>query len=548
MSSSVDIHELPQEWFERSQYRPKITAHIENYTQQLPLLQKSLQAAVLSNNDRKAARYRRIRKDSPVSEGHSEKLEAALESTYEDWNLARFPAAIRGIKKLGSGRSLCVVTGQQPGFLGGPLYVLYKALTAIALCREVERRGTHCVPVFWVAGEDHDIDEVRTARFPIDGKEQSFSLPHEVNRFPLSSRHIDSRSENVIGEFLSRLGDRKYSNFVEHLADQYRGRTIASGFAAMLAELLGDQGLVILDPEKLRPLARPILRRCIEHPSEVIDQIEYGSREIEASGLKPVVSSRFPLFLLQDGKRDHLAPSKNGLCIDGGGPELDQQELLDLLEKSPENFSAGALLRPIIQDYLLPSLTTIGGPAEVGYFSQLGPLSKWLDVEKPRILLRFQATILEGESSLAWSALEMDTQRFATAQGAENLIKLDDEPYELFELREIHSRLNSVGERLLEQTDFHFKNVIKGLGKAQGALGRLEDRIRKIYAQNYGLADWKNATTLWQQVLPGGTLQERHWGYLHLIADHGTGWIEELLESISADPFSLCHHLVHLKP
>ncbi|MEC7922780.1 MAG: hypothetical protein VX496_05195, partial [Planctomycetota bacterium] len=74
------------------------------------------------------------------------------------------------------------------------------------------------------------------------------------------------------------------------------------------------------------------------------------------------------------------------------------------------------------------------------------------------------------------------------------------------------------------------------------------DRIRKIYAQNYDLADWKNATTLWQQVLPGGTLQERHWGYLHLIADHGTGWIEELLDGISADPFSLCHHLVHLKP
>ncbi len=548
MSSSIDIHELPRQWFEHRQYRPMITAHLESYAQQPGAIQKMLEAPKLSGDWRKASlMYRKLCKDSLVSEDHSKKIEAALESTYEDWNLARFPAAIRGIKKLGSGRSLCVVTGQQPGFLGGPLYVLYKALTAIALCREVERRGTNCVPVFWVAGEDHDIDEVRTARFPIDGKEQSFSLPHEVNRSPLSSRHIDSRSENVIGEFLSRLGNRKYSNFVGHLADQYRGRTIASGFAAMLAELLGEQGLVILDPEKLRPLARPILRRCIEHPSEVIDQIEYGAREIEASGLKPVVSSRFPLFLLQDGKRDHLAPSKNGLCIDGGGPELDQQELLDLLEKSPENFSTGALLRPIIQDSLLPSLTTIGGPAEVGYFSQLGPLCKWLDVEKPRILLRFQATILEGESSLAWSALEMDTQRFAIAQSAEDLVKPGDEPYELFELREIHSRLNSVGERLLEQTDFHFKNVIKGLGKAQGALGRLEDRIRKIHARNYDLADWRNATTLWQQALPGGALQERHWGYLHLIADHGTDWIENLLEKIPVH-FQSAHHLVHLKP
>lgn len=537
MTSPVSIQDLSPRWFERTQYRPLVPAR--ECERWFILARREMALQTIEDADCR----RRLAAHLPGRE----ELAAVLESTYEDWDLPRAPQAVAGIERLGRDGTLCVVAGQQPGFLGGPLYVLYKALSAISVARWVEERhGIPCVPIFWVAGEDHDIDEVRTARFPIDGEENSYSLPHEVSRAPLSKLPIDAQSEKVLGEFLSSLGDRKHSDFVEELAGQYRGRTIASGFAALLAKLLGHHGLVFVDPEKLRPLARPILRRCIEHPAEVITQIENGAKALETIGLKPFVSTRFPLFLLRDGSRDHLAASKNGLCIDGGGPALDSQELLELLEKSPESFSAGALLRPVIQDHLLPTVATIGGPAEVGYFAQLSPLCKWLGVETPRILLRFQATVLEGEGSLAWDGLDIDADRLASASCAEDLVKTGDDRAELDELQNIHQRLESVGDGLVRENP-DSRSLEKGLRKAQSAIDRLQERIRRLHARS-DEPTWKNATTLWRQVLPGGALQERHWGYLHLIADHGTDWIGHLVKKISADPFSLAHHLVHFKP
>ena len=537
MSSIVDIQDLPQQWFERAQYRPLATGPDRDSWFIL-----SRQELSLRTIDAAGCRAR-VDAELPDREG----LAVAMQSTCEDWNLPCPPQMAAGIERLGREGTLCVVTGQQPGFLGGPLYVLYKALSAISLARWIEDScGTPCVPVFWVAGEDHDIDEVRTARFPIGGKTATFSLPHEVSRAPLSQLPIDSQCEKVLTEFISGIGAGKHSDTVEQLAGQYHGRSVASGFAALLAKLLGSHGLVFIDPEKLRPMARPLVRRCIENPSEMITQIENSAKELEATGLKPFVSSRFPLFLLRDGSRDHLAPSENGLRVDGGGPELNRQELLDLLEKNPERFSSGALLRPIIQDYLLPSVATIGGPAEVGYYAQLGQLSRWLGVPRPRILLRFQATILGGESSRAWDDLNIDTDRLAEAQCAEDLVKTGEDRAELKELSRIHERLEAVGGSLAKENPGS-RSLEKGLRKAQGALGRLEDRIRKLQARS-DEPTWKNATTLWQQVLPGDTLQERHWGYLHLIAHHGTGWIDEVLENISTDPFSLCHRLVRFKP
>ena len=318
MSSTVDIQDLPLEWFERPQYRPLLA---DGEGERWFILSKQ----ELSLKTVEAADCR-ARADAGLPD--REGLVAAIQASYKDWGLPCTAQAKAAIEKLGREETVCVVTGQQPGFLGGPLYVLYKALSAIALARWTEANcGAPCVPVFWVAGEDHDIDEVRTARFPLDGETVAFSLPQETGRAPLSSLAIDPQSEATISEFISGIAGREHSDTVQELARQYHGRSVASGFAALLARLLGDHGLVFIDPEKLRPLARPLLRRCIQRPSEVITQIEDKANELKASGLKPFVSPRFPLFLLRNGSRDHLSPSERGLRIDGGGPELDQQEL-----------------------------------------------------------------------------------------------------------------------------------------------------------------------------------------------------------------------------
>jgi len=480
------------------------------------------------------------RKRAAIGVPDREGLVAAFKSTCENWRLPETAEATAALERLARNDTLCVVTGQQPGFLGGPLYVLYKALTAIALSRWVEAEcGRACVPIFWVAGEDHDIDEVRRHRLPSG---EAFQLPHPAGRAPLSELTIDPPSEAVVDEFLSAVSDLPHSSLVEELASQYRGRSVASGFAALLAGLLGRYGLLFLDPEKLRPLSKPLIRRCIEEPEEVINQIEKGSQELSGTGLKPFVASRLPLFVLREGSRDHLSPGENGLVVDGGGPQFDREELLDLLDKEPASFSCGALLRPLIQDYLLPSLTTVGGPAEVGYFAQLGPLSKWLGVERPRILLRFQGTLLAGEGRQAWKELGLDGGSLAAALNPEDLVSPADERGELAELRAIGERLSALGSDL-ETESPGSRGVERGLRTAQESLARLASRIRKLQARGDPAA-WARASTVWNHLLPDDKLQERRWGFLQPIAEYGTEWIETVLEEIGRDPFSLSHRLI----
>ena len=531
----MKIHDLPRQWYERPQYRPLLRD--QGRESWFILAREELTLRTLDNADCESR--------AEVGVADRAGLAAAIENTYEGWKLPRPPAAAAGIERLGKDETLCVVTGQQPGFLGGPLYVLYKALTAIALARWVEKRyGRACVPVFWVAGEDHDIDEVRTARFP-GGESTAFSLPHPPGRAPLSSLPIDRESEAVIEEFLSHVSTSPHSEAVVELAGQYHGRTVASGFAALLASLLGRHGLVFIDPEKLRPLSKPLVRQCIERPAELIERLEEGSRELIDAGIKPFVSSRFPLFLVRAGSRDHLAPTENGLAIDGGGPGFDRRELLEELEENPGSFSPGALLRPLIQDYLLPSVATVGGPAEAGYFAQLGPLSEWLGVARPRLVLRFQGTVLAGKGLRSWRELAADANRLAAALCPEDLVALDEDHGELEEVREIRERLATLGEGLTGEGSGS-RSLERGLRTAHESLLRLEGRIRKVQAR--GDAAWEMASSCWEQLLPGGKLQERRWGYLHLIGDHGTDWLDSIIEEIGKDPFSLSPRLLEFEP
>ena len=526
----MKIHSLPLSWYDRPQYRPVLpTPDTESW---FPLAREELMLRSLSDEH--------CRKRAAIGVPDREGLVAAFKSTCENWRLPETAEATAALERLARNDTLCVVTGQQPGFLGGPLYVLYKALTAIALSRWVEAEcGRACVPIFWVAGEDHDIDEVRRHRLPSG---EAFQLPHPAGRAPLSELTIDPPSEAVVDEFLSALSDLPHSSLVEELASQYRGRSVASGFAALLAGLLGRYGLLFLDPEKLRPLSKPLIRRCIEEPEEVINQIEKGSQELSGTGLKPFVASRLPLFVLREGSRDHLSPGENGLVVDGGGPQFDREELLDLLDKEPASFSCGALLRPLIQDYLLPSLTTVGGPAEVGYFAQLGPLSKWLGVERPQILLRFQGTLLAGEGRQAWKELGLDGGSLAAALNPEDLVSPADERGELAELRAIGERLSALGSDL-ETESPGSRGVERGLRTAQESLARLASRIRKLQARGDPAA-WARASTVWNHLLPDDKLQERRWGFLQPIAEYGTEWIETVLEEIGRDPFSLSHRLI----
>lgn len=302
---------------------------------------------------------------------------------------ARLEAVLRG-------QGTFVTTGHQPVFLLGPLYVLYKALTAISLAARLERTlGAPVVPLFWIASDDHDWDEVgsatildrsdamRTLSLPVpDGGERRSVGPHVLDG--LGMRILDA-----LPEFLPE------SEFTAHYLKLIRGayaegQTVAGAFARFLAGVLGDRGYVWIDsahPE-LRRAAAPLYRRLLSDWDGVLEAEAGGARALRASGFAAPIAraeDALPLFFDEGGGRHRVRR-------DGAAPP---ETWHDRLEAAPERFSPNVASRPALESYLLPVAATVLGPGEIAYWSQLGPLFGALDVPLPAIHPRAAWTLVE---------------------------------------------------------------------------------------------------------------------------------------------------------
>lgn len=530
-SIAIRIQELPLSWFDRRQYRPRVRGVSGDSW--------FLLSAAFSP-------LRSVPTEAPVEPlGGRAALQAVFEATHRRWGLPLDSDARRSLHFIGQEGTAAVVTGQQPGFLGGPLMTLYKALTTVAAARAYRAlTGRPCVPVFWVAAEDHDLDEAREARFPgSGGRTATFRYPGEADRRPLSEYPMHAEALAVLDSASEYLARRRHGELAKSLLDLYRERDFSGGFAAILASLLPKTGLLFLDPATVRPQAVSLLRAVVEHPAEVLACVEKGRRDVREHGIEPIVSGRFPLFALLDGKRQHLSIEPLGLQVDGTGERLPRDKLLRLLAEEPPALSPGALLRPLIQQAVLPCVLAVGGPAEVGYFAQLGPLADFLGVRRPSIALRFNATLIDGKP--ARLAATIPLERLARAESPEDLLEPAAEPAGLTALRAMAASAQEVIARALGEIGAR-PEAGKLKARAARILSSLDHFASQLEKAHLRLrtAELEQARRLFDAMFPEGELQERRWGYLYFVAKHGTRWIEELLESLAHDPLPLAHRLV----
>ncbi len=453
-------------------------------------------------------------------------------------------------------QTLAVVTGQQSVLFGGPLYVLYKALAAVEIARTMsETLKKNVVPVFWVASDDHDFAEIRATTI-LDLNSELKAIRYEPrvepNLQPASTIRLDDTIDGLAKSVRDLLPPSPWKDEVcDVLVTAYRpGETISGAFSKLLRHFLPS--LVIFDPgvPKLKALMRPVIEREISESSPTSRLAAEIGEKLLAAGYHqqvPVRATGFlNLFLVVDGKRRALGVSEKGIEVRGGHQTMTPAELLARLANSPEDASPGVMLRPLVQDYLLPTIAYIGGPAEVAYHAQIGSSYAHFGIPRPVIFPRPSFSLVDSASARAMEAESLSFEDLQT----------DTETLLARAAREANPEVEKAFAEARTAVEAGFHGVEEALarldstlrGATQSALGRAlhqveglqEKALRTMKRQDATRAERLRRTR--DFIFPGGSLQERGVSWISLLARYGPPVIDEIRQRM--DPWAKGHQVL----
>ena len=453
-------------------------------------------------------------------------------------------------------KTLAVVTGQQAVLFGGPLYVLYKALAAMELARHMsESLKTTVVPVFWVASDDHDFAEIR-ATTHMDGNSELKTLRYEPavepNLQPASTIILDRTIDPLAKSVRDLLPASPWRDEVcDAMVAAYQpGDSISGAFSKLLQHFL--PGLVIMDPavKALKALMRPVIDREIAELSPTSRLAAGIGEKLLAAGYHqqvPVRASGFlNLFLVTGGKRRALGVSERGVEVRGGNLVMSKEELLARIAASPEDASPGVMLRPLVQDYLLPTIAYIGGPAEVAYHAQIGPSYAHFGVPRPVIFPRPSFSLVDAATARAMEAeglsfeeLQTDTETLLARAARE----ANPEVGRSFadSRAAVEAAFGGV-EATLAKLDPTLRGAVQSaLGRALHQMEGLQEKaLRTMKRQDATRAERMRRTR--DFIFPGGALQERGVSWISLLAKYGPPIIDDIRRHM--DPWAKGHQVL----
>jgi bacillithiol synthase len=446
-------------------------------------------------------------------------------------------ATTRNLDRLRDG-AVAIVTGQQVGLFGGPAYSIYKALTAVHVARELSERGVNAVPVFWLATEDHDLAEVDHCFFPKRGGFERLDLPVSG---PAERRVGDIR----LGEAVRGLSEQVKSLLEGSWADEV-GRwitesyvpeeTFGSSFGKLMARIFAGRGLIFLDPmsPELHRLSLPAMLRAVKEHKALAAELVARSEALEKAGFHAqvkVTEQSTLFFRIVDGQRLALRAANGGLVA--GNKAESIEETLKAMEEQPEDFSPSALLRPVIQDTLLPTVANITGAAEVAYHAQTSLIYKHLLGRAPAILPRASFTLVPSHVSNLLKKYNLNVNDIL--QGRHKLrARLEAEA-----LPQALSTRFDDGEQAIKTLVDGLREPIAKLD--QTLLGALDTASEKMLHQFNGLRakagraegfrtgvlnTHENEIT--SSVFPENALQERSYGLLTFLAAEGPELLDHL--------------------
>ncbi len=460
----------------------------------------------------------------------------------EGWGL--LDASRESLARFERPETLVVVSGQQPGLFGGPLYTVYKTLTGVAFARELERAtGRPVVPVFWIASDDHDFEEARHA-FIGDGARPLHELaypleaaPHGVSlaRVPLGPAVLEllRETEEALGPAAGR------EEVMDGLREAYApGRGWTDAFARLAGRWAAPWGALVFDPadREAKRLALPVFEREVELGGRSSEAARAKGESLAAAGYHAQIArtgQELNLFLHGE-VREALRLSGDGTFrLAESGREMGNRDLLAKLRERPEDASPGVLLRPLMQDHLFPTAAYVGGPSEVAYWAQVYSLYPLFEMSPPAIVPRAGATILEPKIAkildklgIPWDALAGDVE--AVIRDTLTRFLPVDFPA-LFE-RERSAWIESM--KRIESAVTSFDPSLRAAAEtATGKMvheGRaLEKKLMHVWKRRHEETVQKIRRAR-ESLFPRGALQERTFSVLGYAAEHGPSLLEEL--------------------
>jgi len=458
--------------------------------------------------------------------------------------------ALASAARLRDSETVCVVTGQQAGLFGGPMYTLLKAMTAIKIARQVtDEHGVHAVPVFWVDAEDHDLAEINTCGVltsDLEHRSVSFSLAGAANR-PASAVELPASVTDVVTELRALLQPTEFSDdLFDRLSATYRpGISIVDAFAGWLDLILGRHGLVVFDASD--GAAKLLVRSIFSQELEVVGQTSRlaatAGDELSGLGYHAQVTpspDAVSLFSLDGGRNAIRRHDGDDDSFDVGPDRQSVAELRRRAERDPSAFSPNVLLRPVVQDALFPTVGYVAGPSELAYLGQLRKVYEHFDVPMPVVYPRATVTIAD-RSMLKFLA------RYPV--GFENLQTQDDGVLN----RLLASLLPASVEQAVVETEQAIASRLTALasqvsdvdptlvGAVDTTRGKMERDISQLRGKIVQAAKRRNETLRRQfhrarnQAFPGGDPQERSVSGVYFLNRYGPHLVDQLLDDLPVE-------------